>query len=227
MKKTKKLIIIGAGEFGEIAYEYFSKDSEYEVISFAVEKRFRKADKLFELPIIDFEDIENMYDPMEYETFVAITYVKLNRERRRLYEICISKGYTCASYISSRAFVWDNVEIGQNTFIFENNTLQYHAKIGNNVILWSGNHIGHRSQIGDHSWITSHDVISGFCKIGESCFIGVNATIGDNVDIADDCILAAGAITVKSLLNKGRVYIGQPAKEGRKTSYEQFGLEEK
>ena len=30
MKKTKKLVIIGSGETGLIAYEYFQFDSEYE-----------------------------------------------------------------------------------------------------------------------------------------------------------------------------------------------------
>ena len=29
MEKTMKLVIIGAGEFGEIAYEYFTADSDY------------------------------------------------------------------------------------------------------------------------------------------------------------------------------------------------------
>ncbi len=37
MGKTRKLIIVGAGEFAEIAYEYFSYDSEYDVVAFAVE----------------------------------------------------------------------------------------------------------------------------------------------------------------------------------------------
>ena len=41
MEKTRKLVIVGAGEFGEIAYEYFTFDSEYEVVAFAVEKAFK------------------------------------------------------------------------------------------------------------------------------------------------------------------------------------------
>jgi len=31
--------------------------------------------------------------------------------------------------------------------------------IGNNVTLWSGNHIGHDAMIDDHGFITSHVVI--------------------------------------------------------------------
>lgn len=224
---SKKLVIVGAGEFGEIAYEYFSDDSPYEVVAFAVEKKYRKMKELRGIPVIDFEDIEKIYPVSEYEVFVAITYVKLNRERRRLYEICKQKGYVCATYVSSHSFFWKNAEVGENCFIFEDNTVQYHAKIGNNVVLWSGNHIGHRTIIEDDVWLTSHDVISGFCHIGRGCFIGVNVSVGDNVIIAEDVIVGAGSVTVKSLTKRAGIYIGSPAKlmNGR-TSYAQFNVKE-
>ena len=34
--KSKKLIIIGAGETANLAYEYFTFDSEYEVVGFSI-----------------------------------------------------------------------------------------------------------------------------------------------------------------------------------------------
>lgn len=222
MEKKKKLIIVGAGEFAEIAYEYFTYDSCYDVAGFAVEQKYHDKDILYDLPVIDFEEITDTYSPAEYETFVAITYVQLNRVRKRLYEECKQKGYKCASYVSSHAFIWRNVKIGENTFIFENNTLQHHVQIGNNVVLWSGNHIGHRTVIEDDCWLTSHDVVSGFCHIGRGSFLGVNATLGDNVTIARDVVLGAGALAIKSLLEEGQVYVGSPAKLLGRTAYEQF-----
>lgn len=227
MEKTKKLIIVGAGEFGEIAYEYFTEDSPYEVVAFAVERRYRDSDICRGLPVVEFENMEKEYSPLDFEVFVAVTYVKLNRERRRLYRLCKEKGYICASYVSSHSFFWHNAEIGENSFVFENNTVQYHVKIGNNVIIWSGNHIGHRTVIEDDVWLTSHDVISGFCRIGKGSFIGVNASFGDNVTVAEDVVVGVGAVTVKNLEQKAGVYIGSPAKpmEGR-TAYTQFDVEE-
>jgi sugar O-acyltransferase, sialic acid O-acetyltransferase NeuD family len=223
--KTKKLVIVGAGEFAEIAYEYFMFDSEYEVKAFAVEKAFITQKTLFNLPIVEFESVDVEYSPDEYDIFVAVTYVKLNRERTRLFNEAKLKGYHCASYISSQAFIWRNVAIGENTFIFEDNTIQYNVKIGNNVVLWSGNHIGHRTVIEDNCWLTSHDVVSGFCHIGKNSFIGVNATLGDNVSLPFDTLFGAGALTVKSLHEPGSIYIGSPAKKMDKTSYQQFGIE--
>jgi sugar O-acyltransferase (sialic acid O-acetyltransferase NeuD family) len=108
-------------------------------------------------------------------------------------------GYRPASYVSPRAFVWRNVEVGEHCFIFENNVVQPFVKIGANVVLWSGNHIGHHSVIRDHCFISSHVVVSGFCDIGEHCFFGVNATLGNNVTIGADCLLGAGACVVKDV----------------------------
>lgn len=223
--KKRKLVIVGTGEFGQIAYEYFTYDSDYDVVGFAVEREYLSEKELYGLKVIAFEDIKDNYPPDENEIFVAITYPHLNRIRTRIFNECKKLGYTCATYISSRAFVWHNVSVGENTFIFEDNTIQFNARIGNNVILWSGNHIGHGSVIEDHCWLTSHDVISGFCHVGKSCFIGVNASVGDRVTIADDVVLGAGSVTVKDLPEKGRVYIGSPAKPTNKTSYEQFDVE--
>lgn len=225
-EKKRQLVIIGDGEFAEIAYEYFTYDSEYKVVAFAVEKAYQKKSKLFELPIIAYEELTQYYPSKEYDVFVAITYTKLNRIRRRLYQSCKEKGYTCATYVSSKAFVWHNVKIGENSFIFENNTIQYHVEIGNNVILWSGNHIGHRSKIGDDCWLTSQDVISGYCEIGRGSFIGVNATLGDHVRLEEDTVFGAGAVAVKSIEGKGCVYVGSPAKAIQRTAYEQFQVGE-
>lgn len=36
--KTGKLVLIGDSAFAEVAYEYFTHDSPYEVVAFAVER---------------------------------------------------------------------------------------------------------------------------------------------------------------------------------------------
>lgn len=227
MRKNKKLVIVGAGEFAEIAYEYFTYDSEYEVAAFAVETAFLRQERLFDKPVFDLGALERLYPPDEYETFAAVTYTRLNRARMRLYHYCKERGYRCASYISSHAFVWPDVEIGENVFIFEGDIVQRHAKIGNCVVLWSGTHVGHRTVIEDGCWLAPSVAVSGFCQIGSGSFIGVNASVGDQVSLGRDTILGAGAVAVKSLIDSGGIYVGSPARRLDKTSYQYFGVEEK
>jgi sugar O-acyltransferase (sialic acid O-acetyltransferase NeuD family) len=222
----KKLVIVGDGEFGEIAYEYFTHDSAYAVVAFAVERKYLQRRELFGLPVVAFEELAERYGPDTHEAFVAITNTQLNRVRTRLYRDAKAMGYRIARYVSSRAFVWHNVEIGENSFIFENNVLQYHVKVGNNCVLWSGNHVGHRTVIRDNVFITSHAVISGYCDIGENCFLGVNSSFADNTTVARDCIVGMGAVVVRNLAEPGRVYVGSPAKPMEKSSYDTFEVPE-
>ncbi|MFQ5921379.1 MAG: acetyltransferase [Anaerolineales bacterium] len=199
MDKTHKLIIVGDSAFAEIAYEYFTHDSNHEVVAFSVEEDYLKRDVLFGLPVVPFEELETIYSPSEHSFFVATVYTQMNALRARLYEEAKEKGYVPASYMSSRAFVWRNCHIGEHCFIFEDNTVQPFVRLGNNVILWSGNHIGHHSTIGDHCFISSQVVVSGFVHIGESCFFGVNSTVANNVSIGDRCLIGAGALVLSNV----------------------------
>ncbi|MDC1004737.1 acetyltransferase [Opitutales bacterium] len=217
---NKKLIIIGTGETGLLAYEYFTKDSEFEVTAFSVHSNFKKSEDLLDLPIIELENLVDQFPPQRYTLFVALSSTHLNRDRADLFLGLKKKGYKFASYISSKAFVWDNVEIGENCFILENNVLQPFTKIGDNVTLWSGNHIGHRTKIFDHVFISSHCVISGFCEIGEYSFLGVNSTLADNVKVAMDNFISMGAVLSKSTEEDG-LYKGNPA-EKHKLSAKRF-----
>lgn len=196
MEKKYRLVIVGDSAFAEVAYEYFTYDSPYEVVAFSVEEDYLKRDSLFGLPIVPFETVQDIYAPTQHYFFAANVYTQANKLRARLYQQAKDKGYRPATYISSRAFVWRNCVIGEHCFIFEDNTVQPFVKIGNNVILWSGNHIGHHSVIKDHCFISSHVVISGFCEVGEYCFMGVNSTVGNNLAIGDNCLVGAGALVL-------------------------------
>ncbi len=207
--KKRPLVIVGDSAFAEIAYEYFTHDSDYHVVGFSVERSFLKKESLFGLPVVAFEDLEQKFSPIAHSVYVAATYTQVNRLRSRLSQTAKARGYELASYVSSRAFLWRNVEVGEHCFIFEDNTLQPFTKIGNNCVLWSGNHIGHHSVVRDNCFISSHVVISGFCDIGENSFLGVNATISNNISIARDNWIGPGITILK---NTAPENIFKPAK---------------
>jgi len=197
--KTRNLIIIGDSAFAEVAYEYFTHDSPYRVVAFAVEREFLTREMLFDIPVVPFEEINERFDNDTHDFYAALVYTQMNRLRTRLYNEAKNKGFKPASYISSRAFVWPNVELGEHCFIFEDNTVQPFVRIGSNVVLWSGNHVGHHSVVRDNCFISSHVVVSGFCTVGANCFIGVNATFGNNLTVGDDCLIGSGALIARDV----------------------------
>src|SRR5262249_44581290 len=102
-------------------------------------------------------------------------------------------------------------------FILEDNTIQPFTRIGDNVVLWSGNHIGHHSTISDHVFVTSHVVVSGHCSIGPNCFLGVNATLRDGLTLAEGTLVAMGACLTHDTEAWG-VYKGNPARKAEARS---------
>jgi sugar O-acyltransferase (sialic acid O-acetyltransferase NeuD family) len=210
----KSLVIFGTGDIGQLAHYYFSTDSEYQVAAFTVDAEFMSISEFCGLPVVAFDEIATCYPFDRYELFVALSYARLNQVRKEKYLAAKAMGYRLASYVSSRATVLTQNPVGDNCFILEDNTLQPFVKIGNNVTLWSGNHIGHHATIGDHCFIASHVVVSGGVTIEESCFIGVNATLRDHIRIGQRCVLGAGALLLSDADPEG-VYVGVAAKRSK------------
>jgi len=214
-----KLVIFGAGDIARLAHYYFTRDSEHDVVAFTVDQKYRQADTFLDLPLVPFEDVLARYSPGEYKMFVALSYARMNKLREEKYQQAKVSGYELVSYVSSRcSFLTDN-PVGDNCFILEDNTIQPFVKIGNNVTLWSGNHIGHDAVIEDHCFIASHIVVSGYVRIGNNCFIGVNATLRNSITIAPETLIGAGAVIMKDTVAKG-VYLPQRAELFSKKSDE-------
>jgi len=218
---TKKVVIFGLKDFAELAYFYLTNDSDFEVVAFTASKEYCQESHFHGLPVVPFEELENYYPPIEFNLFAPMSGVGMNKLRRNVFEQGKQKGFTFISYISSKATVFQPDNIGENCFILEDNTIQPFTTIGDNVVLWSGNHIGHHGEIRDHVFFTSHVVLSGHCLVESYCFLGVNSTIRDGIVLAEGSFIAMSASITKNTAPWG-VYLGSPAKKGNKRSDEVF-----
>lgn len=210
----KPIVIFGTGDIAQLAWFYFTHDSPHEVVGFTVDRAFLDKETFCGLPVAAFEDAPDRWPPSNFNMFVALSYSSLNRVRREKCDAAKASGYALVSYVSSKASVWPGFQHGENCFILEDNTLQPFAIVGNNVTLWSGNHIGHHSRIGDDCFIASHVVISGGVEIGKSCFIGVNATFRDHIKIGERCVIGAGCLITADAEPEG-VYIGTASERAK------------
>jgi sugar O-acyltransferase (sialic acid O-acetyltransferase NeuD family) len=220
----KKVVVFGTADTAELAYYYLESDSELEVVAFTLTKNFlSKKDFLprgskTQYPVVEFEKLQDFYPPSEFLLFSPMTGVKMNTLREKIYLQGKEKGYEHASYVSSKASRFNN-QIGENCFILEDNTLQPFTDIGNNVVLWSGNHIGHHGKIDDHVFFTSHVVMSGHCHIKNNCWIGVNSTLRDGITLEEKTLVAMGSLITKNTETNG-FYVGLPAKKQERASIE-------
>jgi len=215
----RDLVIFGIGDVARLAHFYFDKDTDHRVVAFSVDASYRKADEFSGLPLVDFETVEEKYPPSKADLFVAIGYNRMNRNRAEKYAEAKAKGYTLPSYVSPRCSYLAQTPPGDNCLIMEDNTIQPFVRIGNDVILWSGNHIGHDAVIGDHCFITSHVVVSGHVQVGPYCFLGVNATLRNSITLAEGTLVGAGATLLKDTEEHG-VYVPPKSELLRKSSFD-------
>jgi sugar O-acyltransferase (sialic acid O-acetyltransferase NeuD family) len=207
----EKVIIFGTGDIAQIARYYFKIDSDYDVVAFTVNEAYLK-EKTFEgLSVHPFENIEKQFPPATFKMFIALSYSNLNTVREQKYNEAKAKGYQLVSYISSKCTYLSQYQPGDNCFVFEDNTIQPFVRIGNNVTLWSGNHIGHHSVLHDHIFISSHVVVSGHCEVRSNTFIGVNAALHNNVIVERKNIIASGAIIAHNT-SEGDVWVPEKSK---------------
>ncbi|OIR11455.1 acyl-[acyl-carrier-protein]--UDP-N-acetylglucosamine O-acyltransferase [mine drainage metagenome] len=207
-----KVVIFGVKDFAELAHFYLEHDSPHEVAAFSVNRDYLPEGGMFRgLPVVPFEEVEKAFPPRGHMFFAPMAPKNMNRDREQVYNAIKAKGYGCISYVSSKATLFGN-EIGDNCFILEDNTIQPFTKIGNNVVLWSGNHIGHHGVIHDHVMFTSHVVMSGHCEIGAYSFFGVNSTLRDGLKIAEGTFVAMAAAVMHDTEAWG-AYKGNPAEK--------------
>jgi sugar O-acyltransferase (sialic acid O-acetyltransferase NeuD family) len=192
-----EIVIFGVGESADIAAFYFTHDSAFDVAGFTVDEKYLTETRFCDRPVVAFERVNEAFPPERFGFFVAVGYARLNAVRAEKVLAARAKGYPLVSYLSSRASVFPGFELKENCFILEDNTIQPFVRIGANVTLWSGNHIGHHSIIEDDVFVASHAVISGGVRIGQGSFVGVNVTIRDHVTVGRQCVLGASALILE------------------------------
>lgn len=207
---TRPLLIIGGGAIARLAKFYFERDTPYRVAAFAVDAAFCHSDTFEGAPLLTIEAATAQFPPADCDAFVAIGYAQMNRVRAQKYEQMKQCGYRLATYISPHCTYLSQFETGDNCFILEDNTIQPFVRIGNNVYLWSGNHIGHDVHLADHVYVTSQVVIAGFTQVGAYSFLGVNATLRDSIVLGERTLAGAGAVLLKNTA-AGSVWVPPPS----------------
>lgn len=215
----KPIVLFGTGKIAEVLLYFFRHHSDHEVVACTVNRPFLPAATWQGLPVVAFEDIEQLYPPDKYAMFVAVGYQELNALRARTCADAKAKGYTLISYVHPQSGLPQDCEYGENCFIMNNVLIHPGVKLGNDVFVWSGAMIGHHSTIGDHCWLTSCANISGVVTVGKNCFFGVNATVGHNVVIGDECFIGANALVTRCAENK-QVFLTENTKAFRLNSHQ-------
>lgn len=198
-----RVVLFGTGAVARVVHFLLVHDSPHEVVAFAVDRDHWQGGEMESLPIVAFEDLPTLYPPEEFAMFIAVGYRRMNRFRAERYERAKAMGYELITHVSPRASIWPGLEVGDNCLVMDQVIIHPFVRVGNDVILWSGSHIGHDSVVGDHCFVSSRAVVSGYVTVGDNCFLGSNATIRDGITIARECVIGTGAVVTRDTKERG------------------------
>jgi sugar O-acyltransferase (sialic acid O-acetyltransferase NeuD family) len=188
------IVIFGTGRGADVATRYLRDDSPHEVVAYTVDDAYADRKEFMGRPVIPFSRIETEVPPGESRMFVPLGFQEMNALRAGKFAEAKKKGYTLASYVSSRVSSWETPKVGENCFILEGNVFNYDVSVGDDVVMWSANHVGDLSVIEDHAWLSSHVVLSGEVTVGAYSFLGVNATVSNHVRVGQRCYIGANTL---------------------------------
>ena len=218
----RPVVIFGNLRSASLAWYCLVHDSDFDVAAFAVDEAYIASSTYEGLPLAPFETLEAHYPPRDYRLLIPTGYQRINGLRRARFEAARRRGYDFVSYVSSRASVWPDLHVGDNVLIYEHAIIQPFARIGSNCIIRSGAHISHHCQVADHAFVAAEVAMGGEGVVGEQAFVGVGAVLRDRIRIAPRSFIGAGAVVVQDTEADG-VYVGNPARKGRKTALEASG----
>lgn len=204
-----RIVLFGAGRGASVAHRFFAGDTEHEIVGFAIDGELLSAKEYRGLPLVAFEDVERRFPPETCRMHVLLGYQQMNGLRMRKFEEAKAKGYTLESYVASDIFRVEPIRFGENCFILDNQSISLDVTIGNNVVMWSSNHIGDMSVVRDHAWIASHVTVAANVVIDERAFVGIGATISNGVTIGAESLVGANVMVSSDTAPRSVHVLGQ------------------
>ncbi len=200
------IVIFGIGRGADVATRYFRDDTSHNVVAYTVDDAYCDGRDFMGKAVVPFSRVEHEVPPGEALMFILLGFQRMNALRAEKFAEAKQKGYSFANYISSRILGPQPPKTGENCFILEGNVFNYDVTIGDNVVMWSGNHVGDLSVIEDHVFISSQVVLSGEVRIGPGSFLGVNSTISNHVRIGANSYVGANTLIAQDT-TPGGVYV--------------------
>jgi acetyltransferase EpsM len=161
-----------------------------------------KSDFIFDIPILNFNQIENV----EEKHFIVA--IGDNRKRKKVVTM-INAIYLNA--IHPKSIISRHSQILEGTVVMAGAIINSNTKIGKHCIINTGAIVEHDCVIDDFVHISPNASIAGNVTIGEGTHIGIGATVIQGITIGKWAIVGAGAVIIANVPDQV-VVVGVPGK---------------
>lgn len=204
-----RLVIIGAGVFGQQVMELAEIQGTYDTIGFYDD--FNTDSEFQGVPILGkIDQVQDDFDNGKFDyLFIGIGYNHLRFKQKLIHQF---------SEIPMPNIMHPSVIVEKSSTLGKGILMYAQAYVGPNNVLKDGvtininSYLAHESTIGECTFFSGGIDLGGKTNVGECSFIGLGATVSDDLTIGDEVFLGAGTLVVKDILESG-TYIGSPARK--------------
>lgn len=190
----RRLLIIGASGHGRVCADIAEKMDWWDEILFADDN----PPAHFPYPIIGRSDVL-----WNEDCFIGIGDSQI-REK-------LSYGRKLVTLIHPNAVIGARTTIGSGTVIMAGVIVNPDAWIGQGVIINTCASVDHDCLVDDYAHVSVGAHLCGTVNIGKHTWIGAGATVKNGIKICGGCMIGAGAVVVKSII-EAKTYVGVPAR---------------
>jgi sugar O-acyltransferase (sialic acid O-acetyltransferase NeuD family) len=202
----EKLLIVGAGGHGKVVCDIARLLGQWKSISFLDDDKTKNNSTGMDI-IGGFDEVQKYIG-----THDIIIAFGNNAKRKEYFNIAEKLGASIPSLIHPKTTLAENVIIGAGTVIVAGVIINTHSKIGKGCIINTASSVGHDNKIDDFVHIASGSTLAGTVHVKTGSWLGLACIISNNISITNDCVIAAGAVVVSNITQKG-TYAGVPAKK--------------
>lgn len=201
-----RLLIIGASGHGKIVADIAIKMKRWETILFLDDDESLKS-------VMGIKIIGRSSDAYKYindhDIFVGIGN---NSIRERIQEQLIDLYASIPVLIHPSAVIGKEVKIGSGSVVMAGVIINCCTNIGKGCIINTGVTIDHDNILEDYVHISPGAHLAGNVHVGNRSWICMASSVINNVNIASNCIIGAGSVVLKDIIDNG-TYVGIPARK--------------
>ena len=194
-----KVIIIGAGQHGQVAKNIVQLDKRLKFSGFL--DNFHKPDSQSQV-------LGKIAEFPKWKKNNCYFYVAFgdNAKRKAIFTRLAKTGSRFASLVHPRAVIEPGVILGKSVFVGAGTYINVGSLIGDNVLINNGCIVEHDNQIGSHAQLAPGVITGGGAKIGQNAFLGLGAIIRDHVAVGTNATVGMGSVITKNVADNVVIY---------------------
>jgi sugar O-acyltransferase (sialic acid O-acetyltransferase NeuD family) len=200
----ERLIIVGARGLGRQLASFIAEESAFEILGFLDDATVE--------PKPSFPILGNVETWQVSKGEVYLVALGDPKWRRHYVDLLKAKGAQFATYISSRAIVGKDVQMGEGTMVCPGAIVTTNVSLGQHVLLNIATSISHDCRVGDFVTVSPGARATGNCVLADDVYMGVNSSLLPKVSLAMGITVGAGAVITKSYEEENLTLVGIPAK---------------